>query len=557
MPVLSEHGTTGTRASSRRQTAPRTASVRHPSMPINIDLRLRRVLGYEEDRGLRDTGPPGSLNSHLSTVLSAGSIAEDALDVDDPRRNYDFAEFMTRWQYHYNTVDPTLQLWPGLQSGVKEDRASGAARSTGLAESDPESDSESDGERDDERDVNTDVESDRDVQGLRWKAPGPSRRDALRTRRQLHPSGQRRGYVPADSSTHEPRHYRFRAFNPKHRAYPRHFQLRNLLSATSRSEVFYSTGDRIVRTSLACPDVRTTVMDFSNPPDRAAPFRITCLATPEPARLGGSQTDSVLVVGGFSGEYAIQDLESEGPRKQHEGFITHDYNGIVNHIHASAARRSGLLQAAFSSNDRKIRIMDVKTQRITNTHSYHNAINCSAVSPDGRLRLLVGDFNEALVTNSDTGEVLTTLDEHRDHAFACAWSHTSHLVATGAQDGKVILWDARNWSRPLRVVECLMSCARSLHFTDHDLLVAAESEDVVSIYHPKFLGQRQDIEFFGSIAGVCLLDGGNEIAIANADQTVGGLLSFQRTQRSAGYQRSAKSDRVLEGCAGLTLDVFV
>ncbi|KAK1079077.1 hypothetical protein LTR48_008238, partial [Friedmanniomyces endolithicus] len=74
-----------------------------------------------------------------------------------------------------------------------------------------------------------------------------------------------------------------------------------------------------------------------------------------------------------------------------------------------------------------------------------------------------------------------------------------------------------------------MSCPRSLHFTDTGALVVAESDDVVSVYDAGTFRKRQDIRFFGSIVGVALLDGGAELAVANADETVGGLLTFQRT----------------------------
>ena len=46
--------------------------------------------------------------------------------------------------------------------------------------------------------------------------------------------------------------------------------------------------------------------------------------------------------------------------------------------------------------------------------------------------------------------------------------------------------------------------------------------------------EYEEIRFFGSIAGVALLDGGSELAIANADKTVGGLLTFERTAQGYG-----------------------
>lgn len=82
-----------------------------------------------------------------------------------------------------------------------------------------------------------------------------------------------------------------------------------------------------------------------------------------------------------------------------------------------------------------------------------------------------------------------------------------------------------------------MSCARSLNFTDDGALVIAESDDVVSVVDTKTCALRQDIRFFGSIAGLSLVNGGEEMVVANADQTVGGLMSFRRVSGPRGIGR--------------------
>ena len=71
-----------------------------------------------------------------------------------------------------------------------------------------------------------------------------------------------------------------------------------------------------------------------------------------------------------------------------------------------------------------------------------------------------------------------------------------------------------------------------MQFTNDGLLVVVEEDDVVSIYDTKTFGVRQDIRFFGSIAGIALLDGGEDLLVANADRTVGGLLRYKRSSPS-------------------------
>jgi WD40 repeat protein len=371
-----------------------------------------------------------------------------------------------------------------------------------------------------------------DMQGIEWEIVGPPREYATFARAMLHPSGQakmpprKRTGVSLIASDEE-RHYQFRSFVPKHRAKFSHYQLRNSLAASSRNDIFYSKDSKVMRASLACPTLSETIMDLPRPCQRAGGFRVTCLSASSRCSISAYQTDTVLFAGGFNGEYAVRNLNSND--KSHtEGEVTSCYNGLVTHIHHYADRRSGLLKAAFCSNDRKVRLMDVRNLKFTDTFSYDYSINCSATSADGRLRALVGDSLETLITDAERGNTLVTLREHADHGFACAWSRDGRNVATGAQDGKVMIWDTRNWSTPLTTLSSSMSCARSLNFTDTGALVVAENDDVVRVYDSGNFAAFQEIRFFGSIAGVALMDGGAEIAIANADSTVGGLMSFER-----------------------------
>lgn len=428
-----------------------------------------------------------------------GFIEDEGLAVDDPQRSYDFAEFMKKWsqiQCMYPDLDirmPPVVKTEGFQGEVTQDDA----REMGI-----------------------------DMQGLDWSRSGTHREAALDARRRFHPS-QRRKYVPLGSKTRKlyekEVHYGFKAFLRKHTSKISHFQLRNVLTASNRNDIFYSAGNQVMQTSLSYPSLRNCVMDLTRPRNSSCGFSVTCLSA------AGTQTDNMLFTGGFNGEYAMLDINSESCTEPTMGFVTHDYDGIVTHVQSYSNRRSGLLQAAFCSNDWKVRVMDARTARFTNSFTYETAINCSALSPDGRLRVLVGDTQETLITDAEKGNIIVTLNEHSDHGFACSWSHDGRYTATGAQDGKVIVWDARNWSEPLAKMSCVMSSARSLHFTEDGALVVAEEDDVVSIYSHRGFDQRQDLRFFGPIAGLTVLDGGSEIIVANADDTVGGLLRWRRT----------------------------
>jgi WD40 repeat protein len=202
--------------------------------------------------------------------------------------------------------------------------------------------------------------------------------------------------------------------------------------------------------------------------------------------------------------------------------------------------------------------MDLATETFTKTLPYAHSLNSATTASDGRLRALVGDSPDALITDAESGESLATLRSHADHIFSCAWSPDSKFLATGAQDGKIALWDSRNWAKPLATLPNVLSCSRSLHFSsDSSMLVSAENEDVVSVFDTRSLplshGQwqqqgRQDIRFFGTIAGVTLVDGGDEIVVANGDRSVGGLMSFRRSHHSSNYNNDCFYSPKVDDC---------
>lgn len=429
---------------------------------------------------------------------------DDSIAVDDHNR-YDFVSFIERWRA-LKDPDPIVKAKQQL-------RDSSEAPST----------------------LCFDDGAERDIQGLDWRSMGLDRNEALRGRHLLHPARQERMKPTAGRekywSTAEPFDmlYRFRRHTPVHLAQPSHSQLRNLVASTGRSNIVYAAGTAVRRTSLACPLDQDTVIDLSASATAPAGVRVTCLSTLE------ASGQEIVLAGGFNGEYALSNL-SLGHSNLTQGYVSHAYNGVVTHISTGLHRRSGRPQAVFSCNDQSLRVMDIETSRFTSHQHFDHPINCSTLSNDSRLRLAVGDCRDALLVDADTGETQASLHAHTDNIFACAWDPHGRHVATAAEDGRIVIWDPRSWKEPLHVRFAQMSSVRSLHFTEDGILFAAEDDDVISIYEPQRFRREQSIRFFGAIAGMALIDGGDEIIIANADTTVGGVMSFQRERCSSGRE---------------------
>jgi WD40 repeat protein len=246
----------------------------------------------------------------------------------------------------------------------------------------------------------------------------------------------------------------------------------------------------------------------------------------------------ILVAGGFCGEYGVTNLRSSQSARHAEGIISEHPNSITNHVQVHLSRSSSLPIAAFSSNDNGLRLLDVNTNKFVAEHKYDHAINCSAISPDQRLRVHVGDCQSVMICNADTGEVLQELEGHQDYGFACDWADDGWTVATGNQDMQVKIWDARKWTDssgtayPVASIASAMAGVRKLKFSPcgsgKRLLVAAEPADIINIINAETFETKQTLNFFGEVGGVDFTNDGRDLFVGICDRTHGGIMQFER-----------------------------
>lgn len=333
----------------------------------------------------------------------------------------------------------------------------------------------------------------------------------------------------------------------RHKAHLSHFQLRNIVSATSKNAVYYASRSKII---CADPTLgrEQAVMDFTKPSRGSENLTLQKISTM-------TASEGVLIAGGFGGEYAMMSLSANYDSALTSGLITDNYNGITNHIHICRNRRSGSPLAVFSSNDDHIRVLDCNTNTFVKQHKYPFPINCAATSPDSRLRLLVGDHCHPWVVDAESGERIVRLHNHRDYGFACAWADDGIHIATGNQDGVVQVWDARHFNRPLQTIGTTMGGVRSMRFSPvgsgKRVLLMAEPADIISVVDAVTFRSTQRFDFFGEIGGVGFVPDGESFFVANTDANFGGLLEFERIGFGERYgvpdEDQSNSDREGEG----------
>lgn len=336
--------------------------------------------------------------------------------------------------------------------------------------------------------------------------------------------------------------FQFKRNNTSHRAFFPHFQLRNVLAASSRNDVYYAAGHRVFRTD-ADGSPSDVIIDLSK--RLASDGSITTVAS----------SKDVLIAGAFEGEYAITDLSSTYDTPCTFGrtsdFAADAKSRIVNHMHLFDSRRTYQPQAVLCSNDHRLRVLDCATNTFTHSFLYPAAVNSAATSPDGRMRVVVGDFQETLITNAETGRPFETLASHTDDAFACAWADDGIHVATAAQDSTIVIWDARNWGHPLKVMMSELSVPRSLRFSPIGsgprVLISAEADDYINVINAQTFDSKQVFDFFGGIGGVAFTPDGQSLFVANGERRFGGIIELERTgwadrhAKRRSYQRQSWS----------------
>ncbi|CAH0048007.1 unnamed protein product [Clonostachys solani] len=371
-----------------------------------------------------------------------------------------------------------------------------------------------------------------DMQGLDWESMGVTRKTARITRNQSY-----KNYVnipgsdtitTTESDTFIPpseSYFRYRQTIMRSDVHLSHFQLRSVLACPSRSQVYYATRRGINRLN---PVSKRSDLVMNVRSHGASQRTVTAL----------DATSEVLVGGTFNGDYCIKPIHAEDTQRPSEGQITGDSGSITTHIQIHTPRRSSSPVAAIASNDNGLRMLDLTTEQFISETFYPSALNCSAISPDRRLRVLVGDTPDTSIVNADTGAVEVTLKGHRDYGFSCDWSDDGVTVATGFQDRRVKIWDARKWadssgnSTPVMSILCELSSARSLKFSPlgsgEPVLVAAEEADYINIIDGKTFRKKQTIDLFGEIGGVAFAEEGQQLNVLVSDTRRGGLIQFDR-----------------------------
>ncbi|XP_034576402.1 uncharacterized WD repeat-containing protein C2A9.03 isoform X1 [Setaria viridis] len=311
-----------------------------------------------------------------------------------------------------------------------------------------------------------------------------------------------------------------------------HFQLRNLLWAASKHDVYLVQNYSVMHWSPLFQRGREVL----NVAGQLTPTEDVKGARPL-SRVQISTMalkDNLMVAGGFQGELICKYVDKPGVAFCTN--LTGNNYSITNAVDIFESP-DGATRVMAANNDCVVRTFDTARYSLLTQFTFPWSVNNTSVSPNGKLMAVLGDSPDCLLADSQSGREIATLRGHLDYSFASAWHPDGRVLATGNQDATCRLWDVRNLSEPLAVLGGRIGAVRGLRFSpDGRFLAAAEAADFVHVYDAAagYAGAEQEVDLFGEVAGAAFSPDGEALFVSVADRTYGGVLEFRR-RRSYDY----------------------
>lgn len=373
----------------------------------------------------------------------------------------------------------------------------------------------------------------RDIQGIPWERLSITREKYRQTRLEQYKnyenvpqSGEKSG---KDCTVTEKGNsfYEFRRNSRSVKSTILHFQLRNLVWATSKHDVYLMSNYSVVHWS-SLTGKKSEVLNLAG---HVAPNE----KHPGSLLEGFTQTqvstlavkDRFLVAGGFQGELICKFLDRPGISFCSR--TTDDDNAITNAVEIYVSPSGGIHFIA-SNNDCGVRDFDMENFELSKHFRFPWPVNHTSLSPDGKLLVIVGDDPEGILVDAKTGKTIMPLRGHLDFSFASEWHPDGVTFATGNQDKTCRIWDIRNLSKSIAVLKGNLGAIRSIRYTsDGRYMAMAEPADFVHVYDTKTgYKKEQEIDFFGEISGMSFSPDTESLFIGVWDRTYGSLLEYGR-----------------------------
>eukprot|EP00736_Rhodelphis_marinus_P000943 Rmarinus@m.18191 len=307
-----------------------------------------------------------------------------------------------------------------------------------------------------------------------------------------------------------------------------HWQLRDLISCGDCSTGYYYTNEAWVKHYNTLTHKPSTIM--------------LCDFEPTSMTVGCGY----VAAGGQQSQLKVVSLENDSTVGSvcYDAKIGDSVNNALN-----VTRHCGETRLLVSNNDETIKVFSLQTMDEVATIQCGVAINYSAVSPDGKHMVAVGDSDHTFLFDTNGYKLMSTLKETGDAGMCSAWNAASNQFAIASQEGKVIVWDLR-MLRVLAKLEAKQTApvkraCRSLRFSPSsaiDLLTFTEHVSYLHVVDARTYNDHQVIRTCpqeSDISGVCFSADSNRIFVGVCDLGVAEypVDTWRRRQFTAGMIR--------------------
>ncbi|CAH1450964.1 unnamed protein product [Lactuca virosa] len=378
------------------------------------------------------------------------------------------------------------------------------------------------------------VRKGKDIQGIPWERLSITREQYRQTRLEQYKNYEN---VPLSGQSSQKQckvtnkggsFYEFRSNSRSVKSTILHFQLRNLVWATTKHDVYYMSHFSVLRwSSLTCK--KSSVLNLAGhvaPREKHPGSLLEGFTETQVSTL--AVKDNLLIAGGFQGEIICKYLDRPGVC--YCSRTSYDDNAITNAVDIYTTP-SGAVRFAASNNDCGVRDFDMEKFEMSKHFQFPWPVNHTSVSPDGKLFVIVGDNPEGILFDSTSGKRVAALKGHLDFSFASAWHPDGNTFATGNQDKTCRVWDVRHLSESIATLKANLGAIRSIRYSSdgQSWLCYAEPADFVHVFDVKNGYQKQqEIDFFGEISGACFSPDTESLFIGVWDRTYGSLLEYGR-----------------------------
>ncbi|CAL0319356.1 unnamed protein product [Lupinus luteus] len=188
-----------------------------------------------------------------------------------------------------------------------------------------------------------------------------------------------------------------------------HFQLRNLVCATSKHDVYLTENYSVMHWS-SLQRKGKEVLNLAKPIIPTVKYPGFVVQPTYRVRVSTMTVrENLIVAGGFHSDLICKNLNHSGVAFCCK--ISTDDSAITNAVDVYR-NPTGSLRVVAANNDSKIRVFDAEKFSSLDCFKYDWSVNNTSVSPDGKLLAVLGDSTECLIADANTGKLGTQMDKY-------------------------------------------------------------------------------------------------------------------------------------------------